>query len=100
MTPPVTVCACTIYSHKVSARLILCQGSGQEGGFAMFGRTRLITLAAIAALFFSGPASAMAAAADHSKKKITHASKPVAKSASKRTVPGPAPAKYPSAGPY
>src|SRR5262249_15901722 len=100
LTPPVAVCGCAIYSHKVSARLILVQGSGLEGGFAMFRRTRVISLAAIAALFLSGPASAMAAASDHPKKKITHAAKPIPKSASKRTAPGSAPAKYPSPGPY
>jgi hypothetical protein len=74
--------------------------SGREGGLAMFKRTRLISLAAIAAVLLSGPASAMAATPDHPKKKMTHASKPVPKSASKTSVPGPAPAKYPSAGPY
>jgi hypothetical protein len=67
----------------------------------MFKRTRLISLAAIAALLLSGSASAMAAASDHPKKKtMTHASKPVPKSASKRTVPGSAPAQYPSGAPY
>jgi hypothetical protein len=66
----------------------------------MFKRTRLISLAAIAALVLSGPVSAMAATPDHPKKKVTHASKPIAKSASKRTVPASAPVQRPSAGPY
>jgi hypothetical protein len=66
----------------------------------MLKRTRLISLAAIAALVLSGPLSAMAATSDHPKKKVTHASKPIAKSASKRTVPAPAPVQRPSAGPY
>jgi hypothetical protein len=60
----------------------------------MLKRTRLIALAAIAALLLSGTASAMAAASHHSKKKMTHASKPVPNSASKRTVPSSAPSEY------
>ena len=45
----------------------------------MFKRTRLISLAAIAAVLLSGPASAMPAASDHPKRKIVHASKPAPK---------------------
>jgi hypothetical protein len=62
----------------------------------MFKRSKLISLAAIAALVLSGPASAMAATPDHPKKKVTHASKPIAKSASKQTAPAPAPVRRPS----
>jgi hypothetical protein len=60
----------------------------------MIKRTRLISLAAIAALLLSGTASTMAAASHHPKKKMTHASKPVPKSVSKPTAPGSAPSEY------
>jgi hypothetical protein len=60
----------------------------------MLKRTRLIALAAIAALLLSGTASAIAAASHHPKKKMTHASKPVPKSTSRQTVPSAAPSEY------
>jgi hypothetical protein len=62
----------------------------------MFKRTTLISMAAIAALLVSGTVTATYAASI-AKKKVTHASKPVAKSASRRAAPGgAAPAQYPS----
>ncbi len=58
----------------------------------MFKRTRLISVAAIAALLMSGIATAAAATA-HSKKKMTHASRQVPRSAA---TPSAAPAQRPS----
>jgi hypothetical protein len=63
----------------------------------MFKRTRLISIAAIAALLVSGTAMATAAASDHAKKKTAQVSKPVSKSGSRRTGSGAAPAQAPSA---
>jgi hypothetical protein len=57
----------------------------------MFKRATLISVAAIAALLGSGIATATAAS-DHSKKKITHASKPVARTAARRGAPSSTPA--------
>jgi hypothetical protein len=66
----------------------------------MFKRTRLILMAAVAALLVSGIATATYAASD-AKKKVTHASKPAPKSASRRMAPGgAAPAQYPSTTSY
>jgi len=83
-----------------SAPARFCARASAREASTMFKRTRLTSLAAIAVLVLSGPASAMAATPDHPKKKVTHASKPVPKSVSKRTVHGPAPVQRPSAGPY
>jgi hypothetical protein len=65
----------------------------------MFKRTTLISMAAIAALLVSGIATATYAASD-AKKKVTHASKPAPKSASRRSAPGSAPAQYPTSTNY
>ena len=62
----------------------------------MFKGTTLISMAAIAALLVAGTVTATYAASD-AKKKVTHASKPAPKSASRRAAPGgAAPAQYPS----
>jgi hypothetical protein len=62
----------------------------------MFKGTALISMAAIAALLVAGTGTATYAASD-AKKKVTHASKPAPKSASRRTAPGgAAPAQYPN----
>jgi hypothetical protein len=66
----------------------------------MFKRTRLISVAAVAAFIVSGTATAMAATPDHAKKKVTHASKAAPKSAARRAAPGGAPARYPSSSDY
>jgi hypothetical protein len=61
----------------------------------MFKRTTLISMAAT--LLVSGVIVTATYAASDAKKKVTHASKPVAKSASRRAAPGgAAPAQYPS----
>jgi hypothetical protein len=54
----------------------------------MFKRALPVLAAAIVALFVSGLATPVTAASDHPKKK-THASKPVAKPASKPKAPEP-----------
>jgi hypothetical protein len=64
----------------------------------MFKRTRLISVAAMAALLASGIATATYAASD-AKKKVTHASKPAAKTA-KRTAPGSSSPQYPTSSNY
>jgi len=48
----------------------------------MFGRTKLISVAVIAAILISGTATTMAAAADHGKKKTAQASKSIPRSPS------------------
>jgi hypothetical protein len=66
----------------------------------MFKGTTLISMAAIAALLVAGTTTATYAASD-AKKKVTHASKPAPKSASRRTAPGGStPAQYPSTTSY
>jgi hypothetical protein len=69
-----------------------------KGGLSMFKRTRLISVAAVAALIVSGTVPAMAATPDHAKKKVTHTSKPASKSTVRRAAPGGAPA--PSSSTY
>jgi hypothetical protein len=66
----------------------------------MFKGTTLISVAAIAALLVAGTTTATYAVSD-AKKKVTHASKPAPKSASRRAAPGGgAPAQYPSTTSY
>jgi hypothetical protein len=60
-------------------------------------KTRLISLAAIAAVIVSGTATAMAATSDHPKQKTTHATQAANKQTPKsKARTGPAPAQQPS----
>jgi hypothetical protein len=63
----------------------------------MLKRTRLISLAAMAALIVSGSAPATAATSGHPKK-VIHASKQVPQSTARRTGPASAPAQQAPGG--
>jgi hypothetical protein len=55
----------------------------------MFAPTRLVSVAAVAALILSGTATVTIAASDHGKKKVAQVTKPVSKTVSRRSVGSP-----------